>query len=308
MRILVVGAGAIGGYFGARLLAAGRDVTFLVRPRRAAQLEKTGLVVKSQLGDLDIAAPPTVQSADISSPFDLVILSCKAYDLDDAIASLAPAVGPATLILPLLNGMRHLDALDARFGPAHALGGLCAISTTLDADGRVLHFGDFHSVAFGARESGQDGPAREVEAALSGAGFDVRRSDKIALEMWEKWSFIAAAAATTCLMRATVGDIEAAGALDVPLALLDETAGIAARNGFPPREPARARGRAMLTAKGSGFSASMLRDVERGGRTEADHILGDLIARSGEPQALSPLALAYAHLRCHEARRIREAP
>jgi 2-dehydropantoate 2-reductase len=116
MRVLVVGAGAIGGYFGGRLLEAGRDVTFLVRPRRAAELAQTGLVIRSKLGDMNLPAPPTVTSDTLRQAFDLVILSCKAYDLDDAMTSFAPAVGPETVILPLLNGMRHLDALEARFG------------------------------------------------------------------------------------------------------------------------------------------------------------------------------------------------
>src|SRR6202043_1931860 len=109
MRILVVGAGAIGGYFGGRLLQAGRDVTFLVRPRRAAELAKAGLIVKSPHGDVTLAAPATTLSENIRRPFDLVLLSCKAYDLEGAMDSFAAAVGPETMILPLLNGMKHLD-------------------------------------------------------------------------------------------------------------------------------------------------------------------------------------------------------
>ena len=149
MRILVVGAGAIGGYFGARLLAAGRDVTFLVRPRRAAQLAKTGLVVKSRKGDLALPSPPTVTAEAIEAPFDLVLVSCKAFDLAAAMESFAPAVGPATAILPLLNGMGHLDALAARFGKAAVMGGQCAISTVLDGEGRVLHLNELHLLTFG---------------------------------------------------------------------------------------------------------------------------------------------------------------
>jgi 2-dehydropantoate 2-reductase len=136
MRILVVGAGAIGGYFGGRLLQAGRDVTFLVRPRRAAALAERGLSIRSPRGDFHLPAPPTVTEDALRDPFDLVLLSCKAYDLDGAITSFARAVGSQTTILPLLNGMRHLDVLADHFGPDHALGGLCVISATLDADGR----------------------------------------------------------------------------------------------------------------------------------------------------------------------------
>ena len=116
MRILVVGAGAIGGYFGGRLLNAGRDVTFLVRPRRAAELANTGLVIRSRLGDVNIAAPPIVTAEVLRSPFDLILLSCKAYDLTAAMDSFAPAVGADSAILPLLNGIGHLDMLTTRFG------------------------------------------------------------------------------------------------------------------------------------------------------------------------------------------------
>src|ERR1700687_5824934 len=128
MRILVVGAGAIGGYFGGRLLQAARDVTFLVRPKRASELANSGLVVRSPSGDITLKNPPTVQADKLTEKFDVVILSCKAFDLDDAIKSFAPAVGPQTAVIPLLNGMRHLDVLDESFGNDRVLGGQCGIA------------------------------------------------------------------------------------------------------------------------------------------------------------------------------------
>lgn len=308
MRILVVGAGAIGGYFGARLLQAGRDVTFLVRPRRAAQLAATGLIVKSPLGDIDLPQPPLIEAQDLRARFDLIILSCKAYDLDGAIQSFAPAVGPGTLILPLLNGMRHLDALDQRFGAGAVLGGLCAISTALDDEGRILHFSNFANLSYGARANAQAQAAAALDAVLPGAGFDARRSDKIAQEMWEKWTFIASAAGITCLMRAAVGDIAAGGGADLALALYSECAEIAGAGGFAPREPAQKFARGLLTTPGSDFAASMLRDIERDGKIEADHIVGDLLRRrGGAPEPNSVLRIAYAHLKAYEARRAREA-
>ena len=149
MRILVVGAGAVGGYFGGRLLAAGRDVVFLVREKRAAQLARTGLSIRSALGDVNVASPPTVTADKLRESFDLIVLSCKAYDLAGAAEAFAPAVGAQTAILPLLNGMAHLDRLAERFGRERVLGGLCVISSTLDADGRILHLNDAHRLAFG---------------------------------------------------------------------------------------------------------------------------------------------------------------
>jgi 2-dehydropantoate 2-reductase len=306
MRILVVGAGAIGGYFGGRLLQAGRDVTFLVRPRRAAQLAKTGLAIRSPHGDVDLKSPPIVQAEALRDPFDLILLSCKAYDLDDAMESFAPAVGPQTAILPLLNGLNHLDALDRRFGAPRTLGGLCLISTTLDDEGRILHLNDLHGLTFGPRDGAKSARVAAIAEALSGAGFDARLGDAIMQDMWDKWMFIASAAGITCLMRAAIGDIVAAGAAKFALALIDECAEIAGRQGFAPAEGVVQRIRAAQTAPGSTITASMLRDIERGGRIEADHIIGDLLRSGAEKGVSSPLlGIVDAHLRAYEARRIR---
>lgn len=307
MRILVVGTGAIGGYFGGRLLEAGQDVTFLVRPRRAAQLAGTGLVIRSRVGDATLPAPPHVLAEGLTAPFDVILLSCKAYDLPGAIDSFAPAVGPDTAILPLLNGMSHLAALDARFGPDQVLGGECLISSTLDADGRVIHLNDSHTLLFGERGATRSARTDAIAAAFAGAKFDGRLSGTILQDMWEKWVFIATAAGITCLMRATVGDIVAAGAADLATGLLDECAAIAAREGFPLRPEALGRSRQVLTTPGSPLTASMLRDVENGGPVEAGQILGDLLRRGGPADPRSLLRLAFAHLSAYEARREREA-
>jgi 2-dehydropantoate 2-reductase len=307
MRILVVGAGAIGGYFGGRLLQAGRDVTFLVRQARAEKLAKTGLIIRSQFGDADIPAPPTVTAEKLRAPFDLILLSCKAYDLASAMGSFAPALGATTAILPLLNGMAHIDALAARFGADSVLGGLAVISTTLDGDGRILHLNDIHLMAFGERNGAVSPRIEAIASALSGARFEARLSKNIMQELWEKWVFIASTAGINCLMRAAVGDIVAAGAADQATALLDECCAIASAQGFKPTAPAVARMRGVLTAPGSTFAASMLRDIEHSGRIEDDHIVGDLLRRGGAQQQKYPLlAIANAHLKAYEARRTRE--
>src|SRR6201997_3937977 len=152
MRVLVVGAGAIGGYFGGRMLQAGRDITFLVRPRRAGELTSAGLVIKSPNGDVTLKNPPIVQADTIRDKFDVVLLSCKACDLDDAIKSFAPAVGPQTTIIPLLNGMLHLDVLDKKFGKARVLGGLCTIAVTLNDKREVVQLQPMQSLNFGERD------------------------------------------------------------------------------------------------------------------------------------------------------------
>ena len=304
MRILVVGAGSIGGYFGSRLIAAGRDVTFLVRPRRAAQLRSNGLVVTSPLGNLALPTPPLASAGSISRFYDLIILSAKSYDLESSIEDFSAAMGPGTRVLPLLNGLRHLDVLDARFGVQRVLGGLARISSTLDADGRIHQLGNFNGLAFGFRGNGH-ADIEGIAETLRVPGFDAHLSADILHEMWEKWVFIAAAAASTSLMRAAVGDIVAAGAQGIPEALLRESGAIAAANGFAPRESAINIGLSILTAPGSSFTASMLRDIENGARIEADHIVGDLLVRAPATLPTPLLATAYAHLRAYEARRAR---
>jgi 2-dehydropantoate 2-reductase len=309
MRFLVVGAGATGGYFGGRLLEAGQDVAFLVRPARAERLAATGLAIVSPAGNVTLRSPPTVLAAELRAPFDAVILSCKAYDLDGAIASFAPAVGPDTVVVPLLNGMRHLDALDARFGAGRVLGGSCFISAKIDEGGQVVHVSDIHRLALGERSGGRSPRVDALAAAMSGAKFEAVASDEILLVMWEKWVFLASLAAMTCLTRAAVGDVVAAGGADLAAALLDECREIAAATGFPPRPDSLRAALARLTDPGSAVSASMLGDVERRGRTEAEHVLGDLLRRCGG--ALdgdrSLLRLAYVAVKAAAARVARES-
>lgn len=308
MRFLVVGAGATGGYFGGRLLEACRDVTFLVRPARAERLAATGLSITSPAGDVNLPMPPTVLAAGLRDAFDVVVLSCKAYDLDGAMDSFAPAVGPATTVIPLLNGMRHLDALDARFGPDRVLGGSCFISAKLDDVGRIHHVSDVHRLAFGERAGGRWPRVDAIAAAMSGAKFEASASDHIVLEMWEKWVFLATLAGVTCLTRAAVGDLIAAGGADLMIALLEECRAVAKAAGHPPRPEALNAALRRLTDASSAVTASMLGDVERRGRTEADHILGDLLTRrGGTPDGdRSLLRICYTAVKAAEARAARE--
>lgn len=306
MRILVIGAGALGGYYGARLLAAGRDVTFLVREKRAEILAKNGLTVKSSFGDLQLSSPPTVTAAKLTTPYDIILLSCKAYDLEGAIESFAPAVGENTVIIPVLNGMRHIDVLNERFGAQRVYGGQCAISATLAPNGDILHLTPLHGLSFGPQNGAKAVNHDAVVKALSGANFDAQVSDNILGEMWEKWIFIATAAGATCLMRASIGDIVKAGAADLVMKLLDECTVIATKKGFAPRPDYMNFVRPMLASPDSPLMASMLRDIERRAKTEGDHVLGDLLHRSGA-EAPILLSVAYAHLKSYEARQAREA-
>ena len=307
MRTLVIGAGAVGGYFGGRLAQAGRDVNFLVRPRRAALLQANGLSIKSPLGDFQLSAPQLATQGSLRKPYDLILLSCKAYDLDGAMDSFAGAVGPQTAILPLLNGMAHIDALSARFGAEKVLGGLCMISATLKSDGAIAHLNKQHGLTFGELNGVHSPRIAAVAKLFEGVGFDARESAAIRQDMWDKWIFIAGLAGITVLMRAGNGDIVAAGAGDLATGLFDECAAIAAANGFKPSADHVERTRKVLTESGSPMTASMLRDIEAGAPIEAGHILGDLLRRAGgEGSERSLLRIAFAHARAYEARRLRE--
>jgi 2-dehydropantoate 2-reductase len=305
MRILVVGAGAIGGYFGGRMLQAGRDVTFLVRPRRAAELADAGLVIKSPNGDVTLKNPPTLQADKLGEKFDVVLLSCKAFDLDDAIKSFAPAVGPQTAIIPLLNGMRHLDVLDKRFGRERVLGGLCAIAVTLNDKREVVQLQPMQSLNFGERDGKLSDRVRAIAEVMASGKFGAVASESILQEMWEKWMFLATLAASTCLMRTSVGNILASpGGKDFILGTLDECSAVAAAEGYAPRGPFFERTRGMLTAEGSQLTASMFRDIKAGAAVEGDHVIGDLLARGDAAKVPVPrLRTAYTHLKAYETQR-----
>jgi 2-dehydropantoate 2-reductase len=304
MRILVVGAGAIGGYFGARLAEAGRDVTFLVRPKRAEQL-RAGLFVRSPKGDVQIPAPKIVTAATLQEPYDLVLLSCKAFDLESAMDSFAPAMGPTSMVLPLLNGMAHIEKLQKRFGTTAVLGGQCQISVTLDPQGHVVHLNDWHLLGFGELDGSRSARIEAVSAAFADAKFEPRLSTSILQDMWEKWIFIATMAGITCLMRASLGDIGTAGGHGIARALFDECAAIASKNLHVPSASVGDHIRKVLTTPGSTLMASMLRDTENHNRTEHEHVLGDLLARAHGVRA-PVLETCLVHMRAYEVRRLRE--
>jgi 2-dehydropantoate 2-reductase len=305
MRILVVGAGAIGGYFGGRLLQAGRDVTFLVRPKRAAELASAGLVIKSPSGDVTLKNPPTVQADKLNEKFDVVLLSCKAFDLADAIKSFAPAVGPNTSIIPLLNGMLHLNVLDQKFGAERVLGGLCAIAVTLNEAREVVHLMPMQSLSFGERDGKMSDRVRAIADVFTSGNFGATASEHIMQDMWEKWVFLASLAASTSLMRTSVGNILAApGGKDFLLGMFDECSAIASAEGFAPAGPYFQRTRGNLTAEGSPMTASMFRDIRAGLAVEADHVIGDLVARADAAKVPVPkLRIAYTHLKAYEKQR-----
>ena len=306
MRILILGAGGVGGFYGARLLAAGRDVTFLVRTGSAALLAG-GLELESPFGDLTLPPPPVALDGQLHSAYDLILLSCKSYDLESAMEAIAPAVGGSTSILPLLNGLAHMEALDRRFGRERVLGGCTNVSAARDARGRILHLNRLDHLQFGDRDHPESSRIHAVAEALANAGFHDERRSQILREMWNKWVGISSAAGITSLLRCAIGDMVAADATPIYHRLLSECAAVATSAGFAPAEPYLDAVTAKFTEPGSLFTASMLRDIEAGNRTEGRHILGELAGLAAQHKVSVPtLDLAWAHLRCYEERRRRE--
>jgi 2-dehydropantoate 2-reductase len=292
MKILVVGAGAVGGYFGARLAQAGRDVTFLVRSSRAQQLQSDGLRIVSPHGDLAIK-PQTITSNQIHSPYDIIFLSVKSLALDQAIADMAPAVGPTTMIYPVLNGMRHIATLVHRFGPHTILGGVCMVSTELDPEGRIVQFNEMQTLTYGEL-NGQITPrVRQLDETFRGAGFETELSTNIMQAMWQKWVGISTLGLVNCLFNGAIGEINAVPyGEETALQALDECASVAAACGYPATKPFLDNVRERLASKGSKLTSSMFRDMQKGAKLEADAILGDLLDHGRSHNLKTPLLQA----------------
>jgi 2-dehydropantoate 2-reductase len=307
MKVLVLGAGATGGYFGGRLAQSGADVTFLVRERRARQLAADGLVIKSPHGDFTLAVNHVLQT-DVRPEYDVVLLACKAYDLDASIESMRPAMKRTTHVLPVLNGLAHIDRLRVAFGDERVVGGTCHIAGAMSPAGEIRQMSPLHRITYGVLpRAGGDAPAKleALHDLFKRTQVDAVLSDDIERDLWEKFVLLTSLATMTCLMRANVGEILAAGDGEALMGETLETCRrIAEASGHAPREQAMAGARKLLFDRASTFAASMLRDMESGNRIEGDHIVGDMLTR-GRAAGIEPgpLRAAYCHLQAYEARR-----
>jgi len=304
MKLLVLGAGAIGGYFGGRLAEAGTDVTFLVRPRRREQLARDGLCIQSPLGDLNMPVK-TVLAPELVPGYDLVLLTCKAYDLDSALDAISPAMDGRCAVVPMLNGMAHLARLDQRFGAERVMGGACSLSVSLEPDGVIRHADPLQRIAFGERDRSKSARAQRLADAFAATTIEWELADDIEQNMWEKIVFLSVLASVNCLFRANLGEvISAPGGLAAIERALAVNVEIATRKGHPPRAAAIEFGRRTLTEPGSKRSGSMLHDLESGLPVESDHVIGWMLEQArAEGLDATILSLAYTHLKAYEARR-----
>jgi 2-dehydropantoate 2-reductase len=303
-KLLILGAGGIGGYFGGRLAEAGNDVTFLVRAKRREQIAREGLVIESPNGDARLQVK-TVTAEELEPGYDAVLFTCKAYDLDSAMDAIAPAMDGKCVVLPQLNGISHLERLDARFGRAQVMGGVAQINVTLRRDGVVHHMDKLARIVFGERDRQPSARAQAIADAFAKTKVDWQLSPDIEQEMWEKVVFLSALAATTCLFRGNVREIiSAPGGKEAMERVVAANIAIATAEGRPPRAAAIEFARTRLTDPTGTWSASMMRDLEAGGQVEGDHIVGWMLERArkhGIDDTI--LSLAYTNLKTYEARK-----
>lgn len=305
MRILVVGAGAVGGYFGSRLVRAGRDVDFLVRPARAELLRDKGLVLRTVEGETEHVPARAVTAAELTPEYDVVLLAVKSYGLEGAVADLTAAVGPRTVVVPFLNGMRHLDVLTERFGLDRVYGGVSMVMTRLGEAGEIVEVGKMGELVYGPLGEDPVVEPERVHEALDGAGFTARLARDIRQEMWDKWVFLASLGAITCLMRAPIGRVNRApGGPEFSAGTFAEALAVATAAGFPPSERIRDFADKVIGDTERDTSTSMYWDLTHGHPVEGDHIVGDLVARGRELGVPTPLfCLAHTHLSVYSAGR-----
>lgn len=279
MRILVLGAGGIGGYFGGRLAEAGADVTFLVRPERKADLDRHGLRIRSPRGDADLAIVAKT-AEELDSSYELIVLTCKAYDLPEAMTTIEPAMAGSAGALPFLNGIAHIDRLSERFGPERVLGGTAKIAVTRAPGGEIRHLNDWSAVTFGEQDGTATPRVVELKAWFDRTSVEATISTDIRRDLWLKFVHLHTVAAATSLCRANVGEIvRSPEGRDLLAGLLATNIEIARREGYPPDDAFVDTYRAMFAQADSTYEASLLRDIERGGPIEADHLLGSMLER-----------------------------
>ena len=287
MRILVVGAGAVGGLFGGLMASHDRDVTFLVHPTRAEALRTNGLQLVGIPGgpqDQVRTVPVTALTANelaAAAPFDVVMLAVKAYGLDPAIADIGPAMNAGAAVLPLLNGMRHIDRLIERFGEHRVLGGFAFVSAYLDEHGHILTGPVPASITYGELDGSVTDRIERFDAAAEGCGFGTTLSGTIRADMWAKWVYLAPFGALSVLTGGSIGEAaRAPGGKETAAALLEEAAAVAEANGHRPPSEKLAGDLAIMTATDSDNRASMEKDRLAGRPVESEAIIGDLVDRA----------------------------
>ena len=276
MKILILGAGAVGGYFGARLIESGADVTFLVRKKRAQLLKKQGLKIISPCGDLNLKVK-TITNDNITPVYDVILLTNKSYDMDEILETNFP-VKNSSVIIPLLNGFSHIGKLEKKFSNASVFGGLAHIFSTIGATGEIQHFNEVHSITFGHLKNKNKDIGKNFYDICDKANFTVNYSNNIVLDLWYKWILIATVAGATTMFKCVLGEVlNTKFGKSFVEELHEECIQIAKSKNIKLDEKTIFQQRKFLTMKNSNWNSSMRRDMENGSKIEHDHIFFELI-------------------------------
>jgi 2-dehydropantoate 2-reductase len=298
MKILVIGAGAVGGYFGGRLLEKGEDVTYLLREGRQKQLQDLGLDIESIHGNA-LLHPKIILAGEEAGPFDVILLTTKSYHLDGAIKDIRPYVTEETVILPLLNGILHFETLDKEFGANKVIGGLCFVESTLDSKGRIIQTSPGHDFVFGERSGEKTERIMKIAEAFSGTKANFRLSENISQDLWHKYMFISTMSGITTLMRQPIGPIrETESGNHTIKRLQSEIFKIMKSVDAPIAEEIESMQMKQITGLGYTMKSSMQRDMEKLAQVEVEHLHGYLLEIAQREKIDVPvLEAVYANLK-----------
>jgi 2-dehydropantoate 2-reductase len=301
MKILVIGAGAVGGYFGGRLLEKGEDVTYLVREGRQKQLQDLGLDIESIHGNV-LLHPKTILAGEEAGPFDVILLTTKSYHLDGAIKDIHPYVKEETVIIPLLNGISHFETLDKEFGAGKVIGGLCFIESTLDSKGRIIQTSPSHDFVFGERNGEKTERIMKIADSFSGTKANFRLSENINQDLWHKYMFISTMSGITTLMRQPIGPIrETESGNHTIKRLQSEIYKIMKSVDAPIAEEIESMQMKQIAGLGYTMKSSMQRDMEKLAQVEVEHLHGYLLGIAQREKIDVPvLEAVYANLKIYQ--------
>ena len=300
MRIVVMGSGGTGGYFGAKLARAGEDVTFVARGAHLEAIRERGLAVRSAVEGEWSARAPAVESLDSLPPADLVLFCVKSFDTETAAAAIRPVVGPETAVLSIQNGVANEAALARLLGPGHVLGGVAQVFAVIAEPGVIAHRAAGR-IAFGEMDDRPTPRARAILAAFGRAGIPAEIAPNIVRALWEKYVFLAAHAGMTALLRCPAGVIRALPAPRLMYRrLLEEMGALARAEGVAIGPEVVDAMMAQIDGLAPGVFSSLHHDLVQGKRLELEALHGHAVRlgqRLGVPTPT--LAAVYAALRPH---------
>jgi 2-dehydropantoate 2-reductase len=276
MRIAAMAAGAVGGYFAARMAAAGHDVFFIARGANLEAIRKTGLTIESIHGDLHLPKANATDDPKTVGPVDIVLFAVKLWDTEQAAAATKPMVGPNTRVITLQNGVDAVDRIGSILPPDCVVGGTAAIGSTIAAPGVIRHISNFAGIRFGRADKKPDATLQSFADAAKAAKVDAALAPDILHEIWYKFILLAATSGATAALRSSVGPIVADPELRAFLrALMEETCAVGRAKGVK-LEPdiVDQRMKYVVESMPPAMKASMANDLDRGNRLELDWLSG----------------------------------